>query len=347
MEVKNLEQKIDNLLKLFSSLETKINQNRSDIQALNGEKNSVQPIKNSTDEATRSLSLKSVHDVENEINRSSSSTPNQLDGMYCEVEKPYPMEGNTNISFDSPGSSKAFDIIDVEKEQPKRQRKVTEKRVKNLPSFLADAEEMENRIAIEKQSYAAGLTIHGANRIATGGPLSQVIWSILVIGSFLTALFISKEHLEAFLMDHSSIKTQLISMKEMEFPAITICNWKGIVRERQHFGGRSPIYTRPELVNISSLRECGRNLTKCGYQETTFLQVKNISSDFQHNHLQNNLVDFDDTTNCFTVRGFSQKSPSDILSIESVAKRVGDHMWSEIFINPSIETFFEANPNLY
>ena len=133
--------------------------------------------------------------------------------------------------------------------------------------------DIEHKISSEKQNYAEGLTIHGLTRIATGGPTSKVVWTTLVLASLATAVFISKEHWDSFLSNGSITELKMVSENEMEFPSITICNYLGIVRERWHFEGGKPLYIKPKLVNISSMRDCGRNLTKCGYDETMFLKV--------------------------------------------------------------------------
>uniref|UniRef100_A0A7M5XAU2 Uncharacterized protein n=2 Tax=Clytia hemisphaerica TaxID=252671 RepID=A0A7M5XAU2_9CNID len=207
---------------------------------------------------------------------------------------------------------------------------------------------MEEKISSEKQSYAEGLTIHGANRIATGGAVSKVIWSILVACSLLTAIMISKEHWESFLSDHSVSNFVITVEKEIKLPSITICNYAAINRERRHFSDGIPTYKRPLLVSDGSMRLCGQNLTQCGYNGTTLIKVQNYTADYSSSSLQNNLVDYDDTTNCFTVRGSTQYVPSDILSVQAVANRTPfDELWTELYVHPTEETFQEASPTVY
>ncbi|XP_066927545.1 acid-sensing ion channel 4-like [Clytia hemisphaerica] len=210
---------------------------------------------------------------------------------------------------------------------------------------LSNFDVMEEKIADERQSYAEGLTIHGLSRIATGRPFSKVIWTLLVMASLLTALLISKEHFEAYLGDHSVTHTAITAENEIAVPSITICNYDGINRERRHFSGTPPFYTRPQLVSID-MRECGNNLTKCGYAGRTMVEVLFYSSDYVKSKKLNHLVKFDDTTNCFTVSGFTQTFPSDIFSVQLVANRTGD-LWSELYVNPDYETFHEASPTIY
>ena len=83
-------------------------------------------------------------------------------------------------------------------------------------------EENEEKIHEEKQSYASGLTIHGANRIATGGPASKVIWTILVVASFTTSVLISKEHWDSYLSKNSLSKIKINTPNSIEMPTITI-----------------------------------------------------------------------------------------------------------------------------
>ena len=44
----------------------------------------------------------------------------------------------------------------------------------------------------DNQNYAEGLTIHGLSRIATGGPRSKIVWSLLIITSFINCHYYFK-----------------------------------------------------------------------------------------------------------------------------------------------------------
>ena len=209
-------------------------------------------------------------------------------------------------------------------------------------------EEIEEKIHEEKQSYAEGLTIHGANRIATGRPFSKVIWSILVIASLTTAALISKEHWEAFLNSKSTSNTMILHQQSIPLPAITVCNYDGINKERRNFEGGPPSYVRPTLVNFPSMRACGGlNLTKCSDLKSRPIKVMTISPDYAKTTLQNHLVEFDNTTNCFTIKGLVQPTPSSLLSIQAVVNRSATSRTSEIYINPASETFQETSPTAY
>ena len=72
----------------------------------------------------------------------------------------------------------------------------------------------------DTQSYAESLTIHGMSRIATGSPGSQVIWSLLIIASFIAAIIISKEHWDAFLHHDSQTSTKIVTQEEMTLQVI-------------------------------------------------------------------------------------------------------------------------------
>ena len=226
------------------------------------------------------------------------------------------------------------------KTKMEEKRKASEEEFKHL-------EEVEERISNERRSYAEGLTIHGANRIATGRPLNRIIWTILVVASFTIAILISIDHWEAFLSKESFSSTQVNTQNTIEVPAITVCNYNGINRERRHFEGGDPVYPRPKLSNISVLGDCGRNLTKCGYNKSTLLKVVTVKADYSKSKLRNDLVTFDNTTNCLTVSGHVQTFASDILSIQTVSKSTYMGIWNEIYVNPGSEAFFEASPMVY
>ena len=206
--------------------------------------------------------------------------------------------------------------------------------------------EVEKRIREQRKSYGEGLTIHGLNRVVTGGIFSKIVWSVLLIVSIVIAVLISKQHWDEYLSNRSTIKLTIVSEREIEYPSITICNYFGIVRERRYFEGGEPLFNRPKLVNVSSMRDCGRNLTRCGYNDTMFLKAKRYNADYTKSTQFNHLVAIDNTTNCFTVSGSFQKVPSNILALQSVADRT-HNLWSELFINPTEETFFEASPTVY
>ena len=185
------------------------------------------------------------------------------------------------------------------------------------------------------------------SRIATGGPRSKVVWSLLIITSFIIAIIISKEHWDAFLDHDSQTSTKIVTQEEMALPAITICSWEELLVHRRRFTEREPVLPRPELVEFSAM-SCARNLTKCRYNRKTFVKVQNVSADYEHKSLQNNLVTFDNTTNCFTISGEIQTAPSDVLSVRIIAERVrGVNEWSEMYANPPTETFPQASAAVY
>ena len=197
------------------------------------------------------------------------------------------------------------------------------------------------------QGFAEGLTIHGLARIAAGGTVAKILWSILVIASFIIAVLISKEHWSAFLEHDSRTSTKIVSQSEVAIPAITICDYIGINKERRRFSGEPPPVKRPALVDFD-IYACARNLTKCGYNGTTFVTIQNISADYARASPQNHLVKFDDTTDCFTITGEVLEMPSDILSYQAAAdRRVSSNEWTELYINSVGETFFESSEAVY
>ncbi|XP_066927542.1 acid-sensing ion channel 2-like [Clytia hemisphaerica] len=249
-------------------------------------------------------------------------------------------------SDDTSPRRRSHSHVQIERDSPDINQKLS-KMTDVVDKAMKDSnEEMEEKIAEERQSYAEGLSIHGLSRIATGGPASRVLWIILVVGSLTTAILITKEHWDAYLSHNSVTNTRIEAAHDIEFPSITICNYAGINVERRHFSGNPPTYIRPRVVEESSMRNCGHNLTSCNYQQAALLKVQNYSADYAHSALQNDLVKFDDTTNCFTVGGYLQAAPSDIFSVQLVANRTGD-LWSELYINPTSETFHEASPTIY
>ena len=200
--------------------------------------------------------------------------------------------------------------------------------------------------AYDTQSYAEGLTVHGLSRIATGGPRAQVIWSLLIVTSFIIAIIISIEHWDAFLDHDSQTSTKIVSQEEMALPAITFCTWQELVVHRRRFVTGKPIFQRPDLVEFGAIGayHCASNLTKCGYNGTTFLNVHSTLADYEHSSPKNNLVIFDNTTNCFTVSGEIQTVPSYVLSVQMVAERIsGVNEWTEMYINHPSETFPQAS----
>ena len=214
-------------------------------------------------------------------------------------------------------------------------------------SSLDALEIIEKAIKSEKQSYAEGLTIHGASRIATGGIKSKIIWSILVVASISVAAYISRHHWIEFLDDQSIMTVKVVREQKMQYPAITICNYYGINRERRYFGGGKPMFTRPKLVNSSfDLYECSFNLTKCGYNGTTLMKAYSSAGDLSQIVPQNKLIEFDNTTNCFKLSGYTQTMPAYRLLLEAVADRTTD-TWSELYINPTSEGFQEASSRIY
>ena len=130
-------------------------------------------------------------------------------------------------------------------------------------------------------------------------------------------------------------------------PAITICTYEELNVCRRRFIAGEPVLPRPVLVEFSAL-DCARNLTKCGYNGTTFVHVQNISADYEHSSLRNNLMTFDNTTHCFTINSEIQTVPFQVLSVQVVAKRIrGVNEWSEIYVNHPTETFPQASAAVY
>ena len=273
------------------------------------------------------LLTKQVANIDHEVKKSKSDIRKLSSGKSCE-----------NFEALDRKESSEKKARDVDLEQNNERKPKTSLSPSNF-------DEMEEKISDERQSYAEGLTIHGLSRIATGRPFSKVVWSILVLASLLTAVLISKEHFTAYLGNHSVTHTHISAENEIPVPSITICNYKGINRERRHFSGTPPFYTRPQLVSFD-MRECGNNLTKCGYDGATLVEVQFYSSDYVQSKKLNHLVKFDESTNCFTVNGFTQNFPSDIFSVQLVANRTDD-LWSEVYVNPDYETFHEASPTIY
>ena len=125
------------------------------------------------------------------------------------------------------------------------------------PSPTRNTKDVEEKISSERQSYAEGLTIHGANRIATGRLYSRIIWSFLVLASLTTAVFISKEHWDAYLSRQSTTHTKIIPQQSIPVPSITVCSYTGVNNERRRFNDGSPNYERPTLVDFPSMGDCG------------------------------------------------------------------------------------------
>ncbi|XP_066933077.1 acid-sensing ion channel 4-A-like [Clytia hemisphaerica] len=203
----------------------------------------------------------------------------------------------------------------------------------------------EESISNERQSYAEGLSIHGLSRIVSGKPLSRLIWTVLVISSLTVAILITKEHWDAYLRHDSVTTTTITTQNEIPMPAVTICNYGDINRARRHFDGRSPLYSKPALVDLN-MRGCGQDLNACMGNNTAIIKVQNVSADYVRWATQNDLVKFDETTNCYTISNYVQTVPSDILSVQIVADRTWD-LWTELYINSAEETFLEASSTVY
>ena len=168
------------------------------------------------------------------------------------------------------------------------------------------------------------------------------------MASLITAILISKEHWEDFLSRKSSSKTMILHQQSIPFPTITVCNYNGINKERKNFEGGPPSYVRPTLVDFPSMRACGGlNLTKCSDLKSRPIKVQTFSSDYSIAKLQNHLVEIDNTTNCFTIKGLIQPAPSTYLSVEAIVNRSASSRTSEIYINPASETFPESSPTIY
>ena len=207
-------------------------------------------------------------------------------------------------------------------------------------------EDIEQKINEERKNYAEGLTIHGANRIAAGKPLNRAIWSILVLSSFLVAILISKDHFQTYLSHKSRTNIEIVHKHAIDYPAITICSYESLRREAQYFGSGEPVYPKPQLFDYD-IDECGYNLTSCGYNGSALVRILYYTSDYFEKDFLNNYTTFDNTTNCFTVSGYSQTIPAYILSMKIVANQTKDHYWTEIYINQKDETFQEATPTVY
>ena len=171
--------------------------------------------------------------------------------------------------------------------------------------------------------------------------------SLLIITSFIIAIIISKEHWDAFLDHDSQTSTKIVTQEEMTLPAITICTFEELNVYRNRFTTGKPIQKRPQLVDFSTL-QCSHNLTKCGYNGTSFVKVMNFSANYDHSSLKNNLVSIDNTTNCLTITGEIQTVPSFVLSARIAAQRLpGVNEWSEIYVNHPSETFPQATAAVY
>uniref|UniRef100_A0A7M5V1X9 Uncharacterized protein n=1 Tax=Clytia hemisphaerica TaxID=252671 RepID=A0A7M5V1X9_9CNID len=205
----------------------------------------------------------------------------------------------------------------------------------------------EDSVIESHKDFAEGLTIHGLSRIAAGGTAAKVLWTILVIASFIIAVLISKEHWSAFLEHDSRTSTKIVSQSKVPIPAITICDHTAIANERRRFSGEPPPVKRPTLVDFSIV-DCARNLTACGYNGTTFVRVQNISANYARASPQNHLVKFDETTDCFTITGEVLEMPSDVLSYQAAAdRRLSSNEWTELYVNSVDETFFESSEAVY
>uniref|UniRef100_A0A7M5X720 Uncharacterized protein n=2 Tax=Clytia hemisphaerica TaxID=252671 RepID=A0A7M5X720_9CNID len=239
-----------------------------------------------------------------------------------------------------------FNERSVENEEGCRKRNSVVSECSNVEAINIIENAMKS-IKSEKQSYAEGLTIHGASRIATGGIKSKIIWSILVVASVILAGYISRHHWVEYLDDQSIITLKVVREKTMEYPAITICNYYGINRERRSFGSGKPAFKRPILVDDSfDLGACSFNLTKCGYNGTTLMKAYSAEGDYSNHVLQNQFIEFDNTTNCLTLSGYTQRSTAKRLYLNAVADRSVD-TWSELYINPTSEGFQEASSRIY
>ncbi|XP_066922982.1 pickpocket protein 11-like [Clytia hemisphaerica] len=206
-----------------------------------------------------------------------------------------------------------------------------------------------NQISEEKKSYAEGLTIHGLNRIAAGRPFSRIIWSILVLSSFLAAVTISKKHFDAFLSNESRTNIRILSENEVAFPAVTVCH-SSFFEERKNFDGRPPTHPRP-VIRENIFKDCFlTNLTvpNCGFNGSKLVNIAHYTSDFMTlvESLNGGVV-IDDTTHCFTYSGLKENVASNILNFGIMDNRSSGDYWSVMFINSHTETFFEATESLH
>ena len=207
-------------------------------------------------------------------------------------------------------------------------------------------DKIEQTIRKERQSYAEGLTIHGASRIATGHPLNRIIWSVLVVASFTIAVLISKDHIDAFLSRRTTIQTSFVPQETMSYPAITVCDWQGLNRERRHLSIGPPISPRPILMK-ENVQKCSFNLSNCQYNNSALVSVDMVN--YLHSEFTslNHLAKIDNTTNCFTVDKIKSGDPKIVLDIAVVVNRSVTNFWSIFQVNPSSETFSEATVFMY
>ena len=203
-------------------------------------------------------------------------------------------------------------------------------------------EKIVQKINEERKSYAEGLTIHGLNRIVVGGSLNRIVWTVLVIASFVVAVLISKDHFDAYLTRQSRTNSRFITEKTTSVPAVTVCDRRSLIREKQNFEGRPPVFPRPTVTSVD-LFECGRNLSSCRYNQSAFINVEHYTSDYVYIKSLIDSIEIDNFTNCFTIRGLTQKIPSNLISITITTKRTKVNYWNEIFVNPPSETFHGAS----
>ena len=216
----------------------------------------------------------------------------------------------------------------------------------SLKTEIKESNSNRQKISDERQSYAEGLTIHGLNRIVTGRCLNKVVWSILVLASFLIAVFISKQHFDAYFTHQSRTNTKIISEKEIPYPAITFCDYEGLRREKIRFSDGKPIYPKHTFWN-STIYPCGYNLTKCGYNDSALVKASHLTSDYNLLGNKNHFIKFDNTTNCITFSNFTEKTPSNTINIYIAANRTKNSYWTMLYINSELETFQEATQAVY
>ncbi|XP_066930204.1 acid-sensing ion channel 2-like [Clytia hemisphaerica] len=209
-------------------------------------------------------------------------------------------------------------------------------------SIEENQEEGQMRVSDKMQSYAEGLTIHGLSRIATGSSLSKLIWSVLVVASFSTAVWISKEHWDSFLRHDVKTHTTMKAEHEMKFPAITICDQSAISFEQNRFEKGDPKAKRP--ISVGLLEQ----LENLSVSDAPYVWVAQLTSDYAHflGKRISEPLNIDSQTNCFTVKGHKQTIISEKLVVTIKANRTFDR-WTQLLVTPENEPFPGATSTIY
>ena len=175
--------------------------------------------------------------------------------------------------------------------------------------------------------------MHGLTKIIQSNRSSKIIWAILVICSFASAVFLTQELWTEFLSNKVRVEQSEVRLGKMEFPTLTLCDFILHARTQVNL----TVVPLPKVIPGTHLNPCGSSL-EC-LQGSSYGLTRREA---------NHLIHFKSEigNHCLQVKGHTTYVPGEVLFVIIARNQTKNVHWTALYVHSSTESFFEADTSI-